>query len=256
LHRPPPHTAALLIIGNEILSGKIRDENGPYLLRELRALGVDTRRVETVPDEIDLIVDALNRCRASGRHVFTSGGVGPTHDDVTIEAVAKALERKVIRDPVLEGMLREWYGDRLNPATLRLAEVPEGARLVWGDSFSLRFPAIEIDDILVLPGVPSLFVQKIESMKERFRAPPILLANLFLSVGEGAIAALLTEATARFSGTAIGSYPRFDDADHRVKVTVESRDAALVAACATYLLDELTARLGAAAVVRAELPVP
>lgn len=251
---PPPHTAALLIIGNEILSGKIRDENGPYLLRELRALGVETRRVETVPDEIDLIVDALHRCRAAGQHVFTSGGVGPTHDDVTIAAVAKALDRKVIREPTLEAMLREWYGDRLREAHLRLAEIPEGARLIWGDTTQLRFPALEVDDVLVLPGVPSLFVQKFEVVKERYRAPPISLANLFLSVGEGSIAALLTEATARFATIAIGSYPRFDDADHRVKVTIESRDTAEVAACTRWLVEGLTTQLGAESIVRLEPP--
>ena len=91
-------TAAILIIGNEILSGKVQDENGPFLARELRALGVELRRIEPVPDEVPLIVDALHRCRAQGQWVFTSGGIGPTHDDVTIAAVAQALGRAVVPD--------------------------------------------------------------------------------------------------------------------------------------------------------------
>ncbi len=231
----PPYSAALVLIGNEILSGKIQDENGTYLLRELRALGVDVRRVEVVPDEEDLIVDALRRCRGAAEHLFTSGGIGATHDDVTVPSVARALGRKVVHHPDLVAMLRVRYGDRLDAIRLRLAEVPEGAELLWGTTRSLLFPAILAENVLVLPGVPSLFVEKFEAIKERYRAPPIVLANVFLSVEEPEIAAALTTATERFRGISIGSYPRFDRADYRVKVTVESRDAALVDQCLVFL---------------------
>ena len=236
---PPPHTAALVLIGNEILSGKIRDENGTYLLRELRALGVDMRRVEIVPDEEDLIVDALHRCRASAVHVFTSGGIGATHDDVTVPAVARAFGLPVVHDATLVGMLAARYGADLDAVRLRLAEVPEGAELLWGADHELLFPAILAVNVLILPGVPSLFVEKFEALKERYRAPPIALVSLFLSSDEPEIAALLTTATDRFKGIAIGSYPRFDHADHRVKVTVESRDSLLVDACAGFLREQL-----------------
>jgi molybdenum cofactor synthesis domain-containing protein len=240
---PTPHTAALVLIGNEILSGKIRDDNGSYLLRELRGLGVDVRRVEIVPDEEDLIVDAVRRCREQAVHLFTSGGIGLTHDDVTVPAVARALDRPVIRHPELLAMLRSFYGDAMDDFHARLAEVPEGAELLWGRPRNLRFPAILADDILILPGVPSLFVEKFEAIKERYRAPPIVLVNLFLGVGEDRIAGLLTEATVRFPGIAIGSYPRFDAADHKVKVTVESRDPAIVKDCADFLRSRLGADL-------------
>src|SRR5438309_11184365 len=100
-------TAAVLVIGNEILSAKVADENGPFLARELRALGVELRRIETVPDEIPLIVDALQRCLASAKWVFTSGGIGPTHDDVTIAAVAQAFGRKVVHDERTLQLLRD-----------------------------------------------------------------------------------------------------------------------------------------------------
>ncbi len=233
---PLPHTASLVLIGNEILSGKIRDENGSYLLKELRALGVEMRRMEVVPDEEELIVDAIRRCRAASVHLFTSGGIGATHDDVTIPAIARALERPVVHHPTLVAMLEARYGDRLDAVHLRLTEVPEGAELLWGSQRQLRFPAILADGILILPG---LFTEKFEAVKERYRAPAIALRNLYLSSDEPEIANDLTRATEQFRGIAIGSYPRFDPCDYRVKVTVESRDAALVDACTTWLRERL-----------------
>jgi molybdopterin-biosynthesis enzyme MoeA-like protein len=228
-----------VLIGNEILSGKIRDENGSYLLRELRALGVEMRRMEVVPDEEELIIDAVRRCRAASVHLFTSGGIGATHDDVTVPAIARALERPLVHDPTLVGMLQARYGDRLDAVHLRLAEVPEGAELLWGMHHELRFPAILADGVLILPGVPLLFAEKFEAVKERYRAPAIALRSLYLSSDEPDIAELLTTATTRFPGVSIGSYPRFDPCDYRVKVTVESRDAALVDTCTTWLRENL-----------------
>jgi molybdopterin-biosynthesis enzyme MoeA-like protein len=142
-----------------------------------------------------------------------------------------------VHHPELVTMLRGFYGDGLDEFHVRLAEVPEGAELLWGAGRTLRFPAILAENVLILPGVPSLFVQKFEAVKERYRAPPIVLMNLFLSVGEDRIAATLAEATTRFAGIAIGSYPRFDDAGYMVKVTVESRDATLVETCTRFLQD-------------------
>jgi molybdenum cofactor synthesis domain-containing protein len=237
---PGPHTAALVLVGNELLSGKIHDTNGAYLLRELRALGVETRRVEIVPDEEDAIIDAVQRCRKVAKHLFTSGGIGTTHDDITVPSIAKALGRKLTHHPEIEALLRRRWGHALDEFRIRLAELPEGGEVLWGAQHELLFPALFVDDILILPGVPELFVEKVDALKERYRAPPIALVNLFLSIGEGEIAALLTEATQRFPTVAIGSYPRFDEAaDHLVKVTVESRDAAAVQACAAFLRAKL-----------------
>jgi len=243
----PPHTAALVVVGNEILSGRTADGNGPYALAKLRSLGLETRRVEVVPDEIGPIVDALQRCRAAAEHVLTSGGVGPTHDDVTVEAVAQALGVPVIAHPELESMLRAFFGARMNAARLRLAQVPQGAELLWGDARELRFPAILCDNVLVLPGVPSLFREKLDAVCGRYRAPPIALRCLCLSAGETRIAADLTEAACTFPSVCIGSYPRPEGEDHKVRVTVESRDAAAVEDCIAWLKIRL-----AGAVVRAE----
>lgn len=232
---PPPDTAALVIIGNEILSGKITDTNGAWLLKELRSLGVETTRVEIVPDEEALIVDAIHRCQRHASHLFTSGGIGTTHDDVTVPAIAKALGKKVVHAPEIVAMLRGHWGDRVDAVKLRLAEIPEGAELVAGGAGTIGLPVILADGILILPGVPELFRSKFEAVRERYRARPIALVNLYLDVSEPDIADTLTEATRRFQGIAIGSYPRFDDADHRVRITIESRDAALVDACAKFL---------------------
>ena len=237
-------TAAILVIGNEILSAKVVDENGPFLARELRALGVDLRRIETVPDEIPLIVDALARCRASARWVFTSGGIGPTHDDVTIAAVALAFGCKVVADERILSLLRARYGDRLNAARRRLAEVPEGASVEWHQG-SL-FPVISMENVAVLPGVPSLFREGFLGIRERYRTAPIFTRVLYLSLGEGAIAEHLDATVEQFTGVSIGSYPRFDDADHRVKVTFDGRVEEEVRAAAAFL----QARLPQDAVVR------
>src|SRR3984893_14278236 len=112
-------TAAIVVIGNEVLSAKVSDENGPFLARELRALGVELRRIETVPDEVPLIVDGLARCRSHARWVFTSGGIGPTHDDVTIAAVAQAFGRGVVHDERTLELLRSRFGEPLKPALRR-----------------------------------------------------------------------------------------------------------------------------------------
>ena len=239
-------TAALLIIGNEILSGKVQDENGPFLARELRALGVELRRIETVPDEVPLIADALQRCRASAHWVFTSGGIGPTHDDVTIAAVAQALGRAVVADPKTLELLRSRFEQPLKPALCRLAEVPDGARVEFHEGY--LFPVISVDNVVILPGVPSLLREGFTRLRERFRVSPIHSSALYFTLGEGTLAEHLDATVARFPAVGIGSYPRFDAADYRVKVTFDGRDEAQVkAAC-----DFLKARLPAESIVREE----
>jgi molybdenum cofactor synthesis domain-containing protein len=135
-------SAAIIVIGNEILSAKVQDENGPWLARELRDLGVELRRIETVPDEVPLIVDALQRCLKAARWIFTSGGIGPTHDDVTIAAVAQTFGRRLIHDERTLALLRSRYGAELNPARMRLAEVPEGSRVEFHEGYI--FPVISL----------------------------------------------------------------------------------------------------------------
>ena len=226
-------TAAIVVIGNEILSAKVVDENGPFLARELRALGVELRRIETVPDEVPLIVDALRRCLASARWVFTSGGIGPTHDDVTIKAVAEAFGRQVVHDQRTLELLRKSYGAALNPARMRLAEIPEGGRAEFHEGH--LFPVLSLENVTILPGVPLLLREGFTRIRERFRVAPIFTRALYFSLGEGALAEHLDATVARYPAVAIGSYPRFDAADHRVKVTFDGRSEEDVRAAAAFL---------------------
>ena len=239
-------TAAILIVGNEILSAKVQDENGPFLARELRALGVELRRIETVPDEVPLIVDAIVRCKQSARWLFTSGGIGPTHDDVTIAAVAKAFGKAVVHDERIVAALRRHVGGELSPAKLRLAEVPEGATVIWTEGRLL--PVISLGEVFILPGVPSFLRDGFLAVRDRFRAAPIFSRAVYFSVGESVLAEHLDATVAAHPTVAIGSYPRFDDADYRVKVTFDGRDAAEVSAA----LKDLEARVSGDAIVRVE----
>ncbi len=237
-------TAGIVLVGNEILSGKIQDANALFLCRELRMLGVDVRRIVVIPDEVDLIAREIGELSRSVDVVFTSGGVGPTHDDVTIEGVARAMGVTVVRHPMLVALLEHYYGDRINDAHLKMAEVPDGAELVTADS--VRFPTILMRNVYVLPGVPEIFRQKFESIRERFREAPIHLRNVFVRVGEGTLAEYLNALLRDFPELMLGSYPEFSNPEYRVKVTLESRDQTYV----DKALDAFLGRLPADAVVR------
>jgi molybdenum cofactor synthesis domain-containing protein len=239
-----PKTAGIILIGNEILSGKIRDENAAYLCRELRTLGVDVRRIAVIPDEVGLIADEVATFTKAFDLVFTSGGVGPTHDDVTIEGVARAMAVPVIRHPELVALLERYYRGRVTEAALRMAEIPEGAELVTGGT--LRFPTILMRNVYVLPGVPEIFRQKFDALRERFRDQPIHLKNVFVRIGEGMLAEYLNRLLQSFPLLQLGSYPEFSNPEYQVKVTLESRDRGYL----EQALGDFLARLPADAVVK------
>ncbi len=182
-------TAGIILIGNEILSGKVADANAAYLCEELRALGVNVRRITVIPDEVELIGKEVSELAQTYDYVFTSGGVGPTHDDVTIEGIARGLGVAVVRHPELAARLKGLYQERLNKARLKMAEVPEGAELLAKD---LYFPAVVIRNIYVLPGIPEIFREKFQAIKERFRDRPFHLRSIYVRIGEGVLAAYLT----------------------------------------------------------------
>lgn len=239
-------TAGIILIGNEILSGKVVDANASYLCRELRALGVEVRRISVIPDEVELIASEVAEQSRTFDVVFTSGGVGPTHDDVTIEGVARALGVAVVRHPHLVQLIEGFAKGRLNEARLRMAEVPEGAELMAGEE--LTFPAVVVRNIYVLPGVPEIFRQKFQALKERFRESPFHLRSVFVSIPEGTLADHLNELLRRYPELMLGSYPEFFNPEYKVKVTLESKDRSYV----ERALDDLLARLPGGAVVRVE----
>lgn len=237
-------TAGILLVGNEILSGKIADANAAWLCRELRALGVDVRRITVVPDEVEVIADAVGAFSRDYDVVFTSGGVGPTHDDVTIEGVARALGVRVVRHPELVALLQATVPGPLTEPRLKMAEVPEGAELITEGT--LRFPAILVRNVWVLPGVPEIFRQKFDAIRERFRDQPYLLRSVFVRLGEGTLADHLNALLARFPALLLGSYPELANPDYKVKVTLESRDERYL----EQALAEFLRQLPAGAVVR------
>ena len=239
-------TAGIVLIGNEILSGKVVDANASYLCRELRQLGVDVRRITVIPDEVDLIAATVADFSRGYDVVFTSGGVGPTHDDVTIEGVARALGTGVIRHPELVQLLEGFYKGVLNEARLKMAEVPEGAELTADGE--LVFPAVVVRNIYILPGVPEIFRQKFDALKERFRESPFHLCSVFVSMGEGTLADHLNAVLRGHPELLLGSYPEFSNTEYKVKVTLESKDKAYLDGA----VEDLLRRLPTDTVVRVE----
>jgi molybdenum cofactor synthesis domain-containing protein len=238
--------AAIIVIGNEILSGKVVDTNAPFLTRELRAIGVTLKRILTIPDEIDEIAAAVKEFRPRYDVVFTSGGVGPTHDDVTMEGIAKGLGRHLVRHPAIESRLREFYKEHVNDARLKMSEVPEGAELLVDGR--LGFPTVKCENFYILPGIPELFEQKFEALRERFTATPYTLRVVYTREGEGSIAEHLNATLAAFPELLLGSYPKLSHPEYTVKLTLESKDPEYVDRALAHLLRLLPAD----AIVRTE----
>jgi molybdenum cofactor synthesis domain-containing protein len=232
-------TAAIAVIGDEILSGKYADENAPFLIGRLRAIGCDLRRIVTLPDEPEVLADELRRLLGFD-HVLTSGGVGPTHDDRTFEGVAGALGVPLELHPGLLALL-DRSGLAQTETNRRMCLVPRGAELVYGRS---RFPVVRARNVWVFPGVPSLLRKKFDDVAEHFAGVPISTARRVTSGRELDVSAGLTAVSARFPGVAIGSYPRWDGDGTRERelvLTLESRDEAALAAAVAAIDDLLAA---------------
>jgi molybdenum cofactor synthesis domain-containing protein len=229
-------TAAALIIGNEILTGKVSEANVFVMAKELFALGVELRRIVVCPDEIPVIARDLRELSSTHDIVITSGGIGPTHDDVTIKAVAAAFGGKVVRSPAYEELLRGHYGDRLTATHLRMADVPEGSRLI--SSASTSWPTVVMKNIYVFPGVPQIFQWKFPIMREELNDGARFYSHaVYVSLDEPALAPLLDELAATHTGVNIGSYLHWgDDADYRTKLTIDGRDPRQVEACYAAML--------------------
>jgi molybdenum cofactor synthesis domain-containing protein len=226
-----------VIVGNEVLSGKVQDENGPYLARRLHELGVELRAMHVVADRVDAIVEAVVAGRRNAGWVLTSGGVGPTHDDVTLQGVALALGVKLVRSDEMVRVLAEMHarhhgGAGLPQAALRMADVPEGTELL-GDP---EFPTLVASRVILLPGVPSFLRHQFERVTHLLAGRPYQLASLYFSWGEDQLARPLATVAEAHPAVEIGSYPRFDRADHRVRVTVEGRDVEAVRAAVRAIL--------------------
>src|SRR5690348_16648921 len=146
-------SCALVVVGNEILSGKVQDSNAYFAARELRKIGVALNRIAVIPDDLKPIADEVAYCARTFDFVLTSGGVGPTHDDITMEAVAMAFGRKLVIDPELERVIRQHFTERIATG-MKMAEVPQGA--VLNAAGDIRFPTVQVENVYILPGIPQI----------------------------------------------------------------------------------------------------
>ena len=232
--------AAGIIIGNEVLSAKVEDLNGAHLVRRLRDHGIPLRSLATVPDEVDAIVNAIVQARTVAQHLFTSGGIGPTHDDVTVRAVALALGRRGVRMRELADLVQQHYPKEPPLEALRLADAPEGTQLIWREG--IWYPALQCENIYLLPGVPQLFKLQLETILSRLKGAPLHLRSVYLKLDEPEIAHVLDRIAISMPQAAIGSYPEYDRAaGYRVKVTVENSELSVVEQIVARLQTELPA---------------
>ena len=180
-------SACILIIGNEILSGKTQDKNIKFLGEELAKKGISLKEARILVDEKKEIVSAVNECRYKYTYVITTGGIGPTHDDVTASGVAMALDVSLERHPELEAILRGHFGERLTEAHLKMADMPEGTSLFHGGG--IRWPVLEpTPGLYMLPGIPEIFRDKIDALRSRLRGEPMTCRWVFTRMEEGQLA--------------------------------------------------------------------
>lgn len=216
-------TAAALVIGTELLTGKIEDQNLVVLARELRSLGVVLRRAVTVLDELEVIAREVAELSGSHDWLFTSGGVGPTHDDVTIDAVARAFGVGVETNAEMSRMLTDFYGERLQEDHLRMARIPVGARLI--KSVHLPWPTVLMRNVWVLPGVPQIFKMKMPVVRDELGADrPFVSMCVLTTLDEGQLKATLDRVVEAFPEVEVGSYPRWSDPECKTKLTFDGTD--------------------------------
>jgi molybdopterin-biosynthesis enzyme MoeA-like protein len=231
-------TAAFLAIGNELLTGKVVEANLAPLAKTLRALGIELRCAEVLLDDVPRLAAAISRWSAPHGLLVTSGGVGPTHDDVTIEAVAKAFGRGVVRDAGLVELVRRTFGDKTTDAHLRFADIPEGAELRQAPDSSWPTPVVE--NVWILPGVPEVFRMKLGTLRSWVKGPrPFVTRALVLSKDEVELKDALDAVVLAHPTVTVGSYPALFNPRYRTRVTFDGTSDTEVAAA----LDDLSQRV-------------
>jgi molybdenum cofactor synthesis domain-containing protein len=200
------YRAALVIIGNEILSGRTQDANLAYLAKWLNQQGIRLHQVRVVADETDEIVAAVNSLRSVYDYVFTTGGIGPTHDDITVDAMAAAFGVPVVYHPKAEKMLRGHYQERITEARLRMARVPDGATLI--ENAVSAAPGIKMANVYIMAGIPSVMRGMLAALEGKLvGGKPVISRTISAYVAESSVAQLLIDVEARHVGILIGSYP-------------------------------------------------
>ncbi|HEX2736331.1 MAG TPA: molybdopterin-binding protein [Polyangiaceae bacterium] len=234
------HSACAVLIGNELLSGKVRDENLHALASTLRSVGIALDRALVLPDQISVLVRELKSLRSVHDLIVTSGGVGPTHDDVTLEAVAQATDAPCAPNAELLGHLRAVYGVNLTTAQASMASVPAGSRLYFGPD--RIWPTIAKDEIWMLPGVPELFRAKLATLREHLRGPDAFhTKSVFSGLDELELKELLDQVVASNPEVEVGSYPKWSDPSYKTRITLDGRLEANVLRALQQLLEGLPA---------------
>jgi molybdenum cofactor synthesis domain-containing protein len=222
-------TAALVVIGDEILSGRTQDKNVVQLATWLNEQGIRLAEVRIVPDVQERIVESVNALRATHDYVFTTGGIGPTHDDITVDAIAAAFGVPVVIHPGARAVLEDYYRDRpggLNEARLRMARMPEGAELLVNPASGA--PGAKIGNVYLLAGVPHIAAAILEALSGKLEGgKPVVSVTIGARAPESDVAALLRETEAAYPGVAIGSYPFFKDGRYGANFVIRSDDGEL-----------------------------
>jgi molybdenum cofactor synthesis domain-containing protein len=214
-------TAGIIIIGNEILSGKVQDMNSFFLSSELWLLGIQVQRITVIPDEIGIIAQEVKEFSDNYTYVFTTGGVGPTHDDVTMAGIAKGFGVPLARNRQIIEVLSQRFNNVLNEALLKMAELPQGSEVVMYKN--MRFPVISFRNIYIFPGIPEYLRNKFAMIRDKFVSTPIFLKRIFLNTHESVIAGVLNDVVDKNKDVSFGSYPYVDNPEYRVVITLESR---------------------------------
>ena len=229
-------TAALLVIGDEILSGRTRDQNVAQVAEWLNIQGIRLLEVRIVPDDMDRIATAVNALRTTHDYLFTTGGIGPTHDDITIDAIAAAFAVPVVVHPEARALLEDHYRDRggVSEARLRMARVPEGAELIPNPLSGA--PGVKIGNVHILAGVPNIAAHMLRSLDGKLEGGrPIVSVTVGAYATESEIADLLRETEQAYESVAIGSYPFFKAGRYGANFVVRSEDGDRARTCAEDL---------------------
>jgi molybdenum cofactor synthesis domain-containing protein len=226
-------TAALVLIGDEILSGRTKDRNLGYIADFLTALGIDLKEARVVADSEADIIAAVNALRTRYTYVFTTGGIGPTHDDITAEAVAKAFGVKIDYDPRAVAILKAHYEPgMLNEARMRMARIPQGGELI--ENPVSKAPGFRIGNVFVMAGVPKIMQAMLEAIAPQLeRGQPMLSVTITAFIGEGDLAKPLKEIQERYPEVVIGSYPFEEQGKFGSNLVLRSRDAERLKAAAS-----------------------
>ncbi|MGN6278571.1 MAG: competence/damage-inducible protein A [Sphingomonas sp.] len=235
-------TAALVVIGDEILSGRTQDKNVAQIAVWLNAQGIRLAEVRVVADRTAAIVEAVNALRARNDYLFTTGGIGPTHDDITVDAIAEALGVAVVFHPAAVAVLERYYETRggLTEARKRMARVPEGAELI--ENRMSGAPGIRIGNLFVMAGVPHITAGMLDALTGTLEGgAPLVSCAIGAWVAESEVADLLREAERAHDGVAIGSYPFFREGRVGANFVVRATDPALVDACVADVRAKLAA---------------